>query len=528
MKKWIAILLCLLMLVSVFAGCSAKQESSEPQQTTGEDAQAADTQEEAAAEQTNTDEPKEIVNLVCQICTLTEPGEGFYRMEDALNEMLERDIGVHVTFERTDIMQTTTDATLAISTGEQMDVIISFGTGALTWDSGLCIPLDELCAEYGQDIIEQCGNYLEQCKIDGQLVGVTMMGVNADGYGYQMKKSMADKYGFTRNVDKLYTFEDMEQMFQTVADGEGNMLMQVSTAAGSDALKSVMAWDSFGATYPTYGALILGNDNYDRTKVVNLYATEEYAYYCQKMYEWAQKGWISADAAVTTDSADEICARDDVLGMFSYGSFDERLNQKVSWADEIVVFNTMPSSTTGSLAGMMWHVSSSCEHPEKALEFLNYFYKNPDAFALVQYGFEGEEYELIEQEGSKKLVRWASANPLELPYYIAYPWIGNQLALPVFEPNPIDMNEIKLDIQSKIPESYTSPALGYTFDSEEYSAEVAAITAVMQKYTPTLSAGAADPTVLLPEFLSELEAAGINEVMAANQTQLDAFLAQKN
>ena len=50
----------------------------------------------------------------------------------------------------------------------------------------------------------------------------------------------------------------------------------------------------------------------------------------------------------------------------------------------------------------------------------------------------------------------------------------------------------------------------------------------MQKYTPTLSAGAADPTGLLPEFLSELEAAGINEVMAANQTQLDAFLAQKN
>ena len=311
MKKWIAMLLCLLMLVSVFAGCSAKQESSEPQQTTGEDAQTADTKEEAA-EQTNTDEPKEIVNLVCQICTLTEPGEGFYRMEDALNEMLERDIGVHVTFERTDVMQTTTDATLAISTGEQMDVIISFGTGALTWESGLCIPLDDLCAEYGRDIIEQCGIVMEQCKIDGQLVGVTVMGVNADGYGYQMKKSIADKYGFTRNTDKLYTFEDMEQMFQTIADGEGNMLMQVSTAAGSDALKSVLAWDSFGATYPTYGALILGNDNYDRTKVVNLYATEEYAYYCQKMYEWAQKGWISADAAVTTDSADEICARDDV------------------------------------------------------------------------------------------------------------------------------------------------------------------------------------------------------------------------
>lgn len=348
MKKLAAMCMGAILPAALLIGCGSPQNNESSQ------SESRQTESQPESKNISSEEPQEIVNLVCQICTLTEPGEGFYRMEDALNEMLEKDIGVHVTFERTDITQATTDATLAVSSGEQMDVIISFGTGALTWETGMCIPLDELCGQYGQDIIEQCGLYLDQCKIDGQLVGVTVMGVNADGFGYQMKKSIADKYGFKRDVDKLYTFEELEEMFAAIDEGEeGNMLMQVSTAAGSMGINNLFSFDSFGMTYPCYGGLILGSDQHDTSEIVNLYATEEYAYYCQKMYEWAQKGWISADAAVTTDSADEICAREDVVGMFSYGSFDERLNQKVSWADDIVVFNTQPSARMGSLAGMM-------------------------------------------------------------------------------------------------------------------------------------------------------------------------------
>lgn len=527
MKKSILMFLCMLLMLSMIVGCSGPQAES-PQQTE-ETEQVDETDQVEEATPTEAEEPKEIVNIVSQICTLTEPGEGFYRMEDALNEMLERDLGIHVTFERTDILQTTTDASLAITSGEQMDVIISFGTGALTWESGMAIPLDDLAAQYAPDILEQAGVYLDLCRIDGQLVGVTVMGVNADGYGYQMKKSIADKYGLTRDVNKLYTFDELEEIFEIIDQGEeGNMIMQVSTADGSMGINSLFSADTFGMSYPVYGGLILGSDKYDPAKVINIYETEEYAAYAQKMFEWAQKGWISADAAVTTDSADEILQREDVLGWFSFGSFDDRLNQVVSWADEIVVFNTQPSARTGSLAGMMWHITPTSENPEKAMEFLNYFYKNPEAFALVQFGFEGEEWEVVEQDGDKILARWMKENPLELPYYIAYPWIGNQLALPVFEPNPIDMNEIKLDIESNIPDSYTSPALGYVFDASEYSAEIAAITSVMEKYLPTLNAGAVDPSTLLPEFFSELEAAGLAEVIAANQAQLDEFLALKN
>lgn len=518
MKKLIALLLALVMVVGLVA-CGTDAPDA-PANNDNPSANEPGNNKEPG----NNEEPQEIVEIVCQICTLTEPGEGFYRMEAALNEMLEKDIGVHVTFERTDILNCTTDAALAIQSEEQLDVIISFGTGTIVWENGMCIPLDDY-VQYAPDIVEQSGAYLDMCKIDGQLAGFTVMGVNADGYGYMMKKSVADKYGFTRDVNKLYTLDDLTAMFEIIDAGEEDtMLMQVSTSAGSMGLNSVFAFDSLGVSYNVYGGLIFNNDNYDPTKFVNLYATPEYADYCQTMYEWAQKGWISADAAVTTDSADEILARDDAVGFLAYGSFDDRLQQVVAWSDEVVVFNTQPSVNSGSMAGMMWHVTPTCENPEKAVEFLNYFYKNPEAFMLVQFGFEGEEWEVVAEEGDNKQVRWMSANPLELSYYIAYPWIGNQLELPVFEPNPIEMNDIKLAIAEKNP---TSPAMGYVFDSSAYANEIAAITAVMEKYIPMLNAGAVNPAKVLPEFLAELEAAGINEVIAANQEQFDQFLANK-
>ncbi len=519
MKRILSVLLSVLMTAILLAGCGSTPTASSQTGTTAG---------QAGTTGAGPTEPQDIVELVVQICTLTEPGEGFYEMEAELNEMLERDLGVHVTFERTDIVQVTTDASLALSSGEQMDVIISFGTGAQTWESGMCIPLDDLAAQYGQDILEQSGDYIEMCKIDGELFGISVLWLNADGHGYEMKKSFADKYGFTRDVNKLYTLDEIEEMFEIIDEGEEqNVLMQITTSTSSMTLNSHIAFDSFTQVNPIYGTLILASDKYAPTQVVNLIATEEYAYYAQKMYEWAQKGWISADAAVTTDTPDEILTRDDTVGFFAYGSFDDRLEQVVAWADEVVVFNTQPAGKAGSLAGMMWHITPTCEHPEKAMEFLNYFFKNPEAHTLVQYGREGVEWEVVEREGDNTLIRWLAENPVDLPHYIAYPWLGNQARLPVFEPNPIDMNQIKLDIEANIPDAYTSPALGYVFDTSEFSAEIAAISSVMDQYVATINAGAVDPAVSLPEFLRALESAGINEVIAANQQQLDAFIAQK-
>ena len=54
-----------------------------------------------------------------------------------------------------------------------------------------------------------------------------------------------------------------------------------------------------------------------------------------------------------------------------------------------------------------------------------------------------------------------------------------------------------------------------------------AIDAVVAQYSGIIAAGAQDPAETLPKFLEDLNAAGIDKVIAEKQTQLDAWLAEQ-
>ena len=50
---------------------------------------------------------------------------------------------------------------------------------------------------------------------------------------------------------------------------------------------------------------------------------------------------------------------------------------------------------------------------------------------------------------------------------------------------------------------------------------------VLNEYRAGLEFGVLDPDTALPEFLSKLETAGIDKIIAEKQSQLDAWLASK-
>ena len=57
--------------------------------------------------------------------------------------------------------------------------------------------------------------------------------------------------------------------------------------------------------------------------------------------------------------------------------------------------------------------------------------------------------------------------------------------------------------------------------------QVTACNNVISSYHTALRWGAMDPAENLPKFISELEAAGMKEIIAEKQRQLDEFLAGK-
>ena len=77
------------------------------------------------------------------------------------------------------------------------------------------------------------------------------------------------------------------------------------------------------------------------------------------------------------------------------------------------------------------------------------------------------------------------------------------------------------------PNAETSKFLGYSFDPTNVTTALTAVSAVIGQYAPPLECGVVDPEEKIPEFLHALEAAGINDVIAENQAQLDAWLESK-
>jgi putative aldouronate transport system substrate-binding protein len=73
-------------------------------------------------------------------------------------------------------------------------------------------------------------------------------------------------------------------------------------------------------------------------------------------------------------------------------------------------------------------------------------------------------------------------------------------------------------------DSVSAGSLGFSFDNEPVSTEVAACMNVWNEYMNGLLTGAADPGKVLPQALAKFTAAGLDRVISEKQKQLDAWL----
>ncbi|MGC6176887.1 ABC transporter substrate-binding protein [Lacrimispora sp. 38-1] len=520
MKKVIALMLCLVLALASLTGCGGKKSSS----TTDPENKTAPTQ---AADDTSSKDSGDIVEIFWQYPAISEVTEGFYRMEDALNEMMEKDIGVHVKFVPTDLMTSRQDATLLISSGEQLDVsLTAFTSVGNMVEDGLILPLDEYMDDYGSTINKDwiSGNYY-----DGKLYSLpTAVNKHYNTYGFNMKKKYCDKYGFAQDDNKIYTLKELEDMFAIVRAGEGdNFYMTTPWNNTFEPLNySYQEYDMLSGSFSA-GVLML-NRSFDDLTVYNYFETEEYKAFCEMMYDWAQKGYIAPDASVDTDYSNR-AMEDNYLGTFGYCEPESSMLSTTSaWGQDVVQFRTVDGyvKLNGGSA-VNWNVPVTSANPGKAVEAIAYVLNNKAAATLIQYGFEGEEYEVVEDNGESQVIKFLADDITKLPYSNVYGLWGNRLTMPAVYPASIDNSKKWIAFENALPRDRYSPALGYSFKSESVSTEIAAVEAVMAQYCYSFNAGAIDPDKALPEFIAALKSAGIEKIIAENQKQLDAWAASK-
>lgn len=514
MKRFLAVLLVGAMAVSVLAGCggdnaSETKSSKEKQESSQE-----------ATDKTS----EESYNVVMQWPTLGEAPSGLQDVEEAINAITEPEIGVTVTLEPVNAFNLANETALAISSGEKLDLCLSLlsGVGSLV-NTGSIIPLDDLYAKYGSDIEEDCGIRIKGGYYGDTLYSIPIAFITGEKFGYVCRTDMLDKYGITIDENKVYSMEELGEIFAKVKEGEGSSFYCIGgTSKGSDLFNTLYAYDALGASAAS-GVLMLG-DEFTSTTVVNLYETEEYKKFAETMYDWAQKGYFSADASTNTEAGQDMIKGGNYLGWFPGTCSTGADDFKAMTGIDMTVITTVPAcSMTNLLTSILWSIPTTSEKPEKAMEFLNYMYKDPRIPTLLQCGIEGRDYEIVEQNEMGTLVdKPEDFNSDTAPYSQQFGVYGNRLEWPIFVPNLIDFN----DRMRKFSESVKniSPALGYNFIIDNVSSEYSAVSSVIAQYQGILNCGAVDPAVELKEFNQALKDAGIDKVIAENQKQLNDWL----
>jgi len=164
-------------------------------------------------------------------------------------------------------------------------------------------------------------------------------------------------------------------------------------------------------------------------------------------------------------------------------------------------------------------ISANSTHPERALMVYDLLRNDEECYRLLNYGIEGEDY-VVTEDG--KLGRPdgfdSSKDALDSNF-----WMGRNDDLELQDENWWDGTEDFIKSLDKI--GYDYPFENLIVNTDAIEAKQAALANVLSKYLPQLAYGQVeDPKATIDQMREELKAAGYDDVKAAIQKDLDAFV----
>lgn len=520
-KKVLCALLVGAMTASLFAGCGNSSDGGKEETTTsGTESGAAQTGD-AVADMTEgypteidmTEDPYEVA---IQVVTL--PGTDFSQyeeqMEEAIDEITLPAINCTVDLQFVWISEVSNTTSMAIAGDEKIDLVHVATVQTLSTMVGsemlLDMNQDNLLQNRGSKLEELFADTMEAGNVDGQQLAVPALVYNANANGIIYNKDIADELGI--EIPDKITFDELEDILYKVHEAKPDIYPYYSGNGEQNYLAWLQQYESFG-TQSSYG-IVQDSEN---PVVENLYATDMFKDYCVRMQKWTADGIQPGDPTDTSSAQDYYNAGK----LFSVVATINP-QQEVDWNQYDVTpgFTTMVDAIINNtgVTEYMWGIAANCERPDKAMDFLNFLYSNADVANILSYGLESVNYEM--KDGSDTVIE---TNGTYIPMFFRG---GNKNEMYIQSPADENFIEEEQEFESSAD---ISPLCGYMFDDSQFQTESSVIYSTILEYLPRLQNGMCaseeETLALIDEFNEALDAAGINDVIAANQEQLDAYLA---
>ena len=456
-------------------------------------------------------EEKKIPHLTVPILFEREIPDDMDQICDAVRELVYEKIGVDV--ELTAILYNTSSSSSDERQQSELSLLQKQGKQFDVYPSVLSkegyLELNELLKQNGDEITQLIGKKrMELLKEDGAIWTLPSVSDYVSSFGVTMRRDLASQTGI--NLDEITTLFDLDKIFKNVKKQNPDLSIVCSyrTRKGFiDRLKSAkILIDPIGI-----------KDEEGQFK--NYYETEEYEKMVRMFYEWGQNGYLPDALPLQNVMGASIVESGTLFSYFSPYKPSIEYEESVSCGTEMVTVPLMePIVTSYSLESTVhWGISSTCQYPESAMEFLKLLYTDSELVNLIIYGIEGIHYEMTDDgtiqypKGvSQENVGYQNTQPWFLPnQLISYVWKGND---PLLWEKTRQFNE----------KAGWQEGISFKFEAEAVEKEIQKIEEVLEKYTYGLESGQLDPDIYLNRMRAELKKAGSERILEEVQRQWDA------
>ena len=388
--------------------------------------------------------------------------------------------------------------------------------------SGQVIALDDLAAEYGQetlDLFEGYEDVLNCGRVDGKLYGIPSVTAWTNQNFYFAMKEDVEK----ANVD-LSHVTDIDSLTDALLTLKEANPDHYYIPGATEPYLIPQAIDNMG-DQNNLGVL---TDPANSTTVENYYESDFFLNLLENVKIWQENDIISPDPMSNTNPTLGSIRAGIASGTTGYSWSPEEFvyegNLSMDYGGEIAGTAISPKYiTTGSATTYMWHITPFCDDPAAAMRVLNVLFTDPEAATLFAYGIEGVTYQM-DENGMATFMDGEDNNNSGWNNGVGSNIVCNFTLAPVWDTQAPDKNEQMIQCNE---EAVKSQALGFSFNSEPVSGQVAACANVVAQYYLPLMNGVVDIDEVLPVFQQALHDAGIDDIIAEKQAQLDAWLASK-
>ncbi len=468
-----------------------------------------------------------------------EPESGMEELYEALDELTVAELGCTVRFEFIPWGNERKQLNIAVASGEY-DIIPGgvFSDWRIQISKNAFLDLTPYL-HLVPDLVEHYGyyseDYLEKCKINGGLYGISQYGpggLQYDNEGFFYREDLRRKWG----CDEITNLDTMEEyLYAAKADPQYADEALITDNRIWQSLWILTAGDKYleiGSMTETPFVVVRADEP---KTVVSRLETEEFREVLEYIKKWQDDGILEAGMLALSDNEGsrgmelmledrKPCETNNPIWSISSSYIRSLVSKHPEWEYGFFTYisaNRMHFVNEPGLGSAMY-ISSKTKYPEQTIRLLEKIHTDQRYYDLFAYGVEGIHY--VNVNGKVSYEGIPTSNKFSVSV------AGDEL----LRRTEISANEQWADVNEQnamwregiLQEAVVHPLDKFTLDIGQFGKELERINLVKGQYFQPIVCGYYEGDEDLELVIDKLEEAGLKEYMAIIEAQLQGSLGE--